>query len=117
MMYPGPAGLITDEQGMKAQAERLDMHYEQVAAAEMDEKEWHMSGQSADWASAQQLHTDHDLSISGVDNIHGPAISGGYWAAPKLLPVSEVAASIATLHGSMPRKLFSSFGEGFSLEF
>ncbi len=39
MMYPGLAGLITDEQGMKAQAERLDMHYEQVAAAEMDEKE------------------------------------------------------------------------------
>ncbi|CAL8465609.1 g5145 [Coccomyxa elongata] len=81
-----------------------------VAAAEMDEKKWHMSGQSAGWA--QQLHTDYDLSISGVDNIHGPAMSGGYWAAPKLLPVSEAPAPISTLHRSTPRNMLVSGGLG-----
>ena len=76
----------------------------QVAAAEMDEKEWQMTGQSADWVSAQQHRNHQHVAEPGVDNIHGPAMTGGFWAVPKLLPVSEAAAPITALKGALPRK-------------
>ncbi|BDA51457.1 probable inactive phenolphthiocerol synthesis polyketide s at N-terminal half [Coccomyxa sp. Obi] len=83
-----------------------------VAAAEMGDKEWHMGGHSADWASARQLPTELGLSQSGIDNIHGPAMSGGVWAAPKLLPVAAAAARSAKHNGSMPRNILVSGGLG-----
>ena len=82
----------------------------QVAAAEMDEKEWQMTGQSADWVFAQQLRNHQSVIEPGVENIHGPAMTGGFWAVPKLLPVAAAAAPITAFKGALPRKhLFDLF--------
>lgn len=72
-------------------------------------KAWQMGGQSMDRAAGL---AGLDEGTPPYEDVHGPARSGGLWAAPRLLPVLAAAAPAAASFSQPPSAIqFFSFGK------